>query len=61
VEITRADDVVGRIGRVKLGVTESSSSSNESEGTLYHASSSSSVCSSECSLSDELGGEESSD
>ena len=61
VEITRADDVVGRIRRVKLSIAKSPSSSDESEGILYHSSSLSSVYSSEYSLSDELGGEESSD
>jgi hypothetical protein len=48
----------GRRGSVKLGVIELSSLSSESEGKLYHVSSSSSVDSFESS---ESGGEESSD
>jgi hypothetical protein len=56
--IVKAVEVArGRRGSVKLGAIESSSSSSESEGILYQASSSSSVDSSE---SEELG-EESSD
>jgi hypothetical protein len=45
----------------RASVTESSSESSESDGILYHVSSLSSVCSLECSLSEESGGEESSD
>jgi len=51
----------GRRGRVRLGAIGSSSSSSESEGILYQASSLSLVASSDSSESEELGGEESSD
>jgi len=60
--IVKAMEVArGRRGSAKLGVIESSSSSSESEGRLYQASSLSSVASSNSSESEELGGEESSD
>ena len=52
---------VDEAGNGRAGSAELSSESSESDGKLYHASSSSSVCSSERSLSDESGGEESSD
>jgi hypothetical protein len=48
---------VDEAGNGRAGLAESSSESSESDGKLYYAFSSSSVCSS----SDELGGEESSD
>ena len=46
---------------MRLGAIESSSSSSESEGILYQASSLSLVALSDSSESEELGGEESSD
>jgi hypothetical protein len=45
----------------RAGVVELLSESSESNGKLYHVSSSSLECSSECSSSEESGGEESSD
>jgi len=55
--IVKAMEVArGRRGSVKLGAIESSSSSSESEGILYQASSLS-----DSSESEESGGEESSD
>jgi hypothetical protein len=63
--IVKAVDVEagGRIGKTKLSATESSSSSSESDGKLYQASSLSSVDSvyTDSSESEESGGEESSD
>jgi hypothetical protein len=54
VVITKAVD---EASNRRAGLTESSSESSESDGILYHVSSSSLVC----SLSEESGGEESSD
>jgi hypothetical protein len=48
---------VNKAGNRRAGLAELS----ESDGKLYHASSLSSVCLLECSLSDESGGEERSD
>ena len=50
----------GYTGSAIVGARELSSLSSELEGKLYHASSLSLLCSSEYSLSDESGGEESS-
>ena len=60
--IVKAVEVTGRrqVERVKLGATESSSSSSESDSISYHGSSSSSVRSL-ATDSLESGGEESSD
>jgi len=63
VEITSSVEGAGHMGSTKSGRLESSSSSSSSEsvGKLYHASSLSLVYLSECSSSDESGGDESSD
>ena len=63
VEITSSVEGTGHMGSTKSGGLELSSlfSSSELVGKLYYASSSSSVCSLEYSLSDESGGDESSD
>jgi hypothetical protein len=52
---------VNEAGNRRAGSAKSSSKSSESDGKLYHVSSLSSVCLSEHSLSNESGGEESSD
>jgi hypothetical protein len=51
---------VDKAGNRKASSAELLSESSESDGKLYHASSLSSVCSLERSLSEESGGEESS-
>jgi hypothetical protein len=59
VEITRADNVIGRIRRVKLNATILSSLSFKLNGKLYYKSSLSSMCLLEYLSFNELRGEES--
>jgi hypothetical protein len=61
--IVKAVEVAIEEGRVRLGAIELSSSSSESDGKLYQASSLSSVATlqADSSESEESGGEESSD
>jgi hypothetical protein len=63
VETIISVDGIDRTGSTKASGLKSSSSSSSSKsvGKLYYTSSSSSVCLLECLLSDESGGEESSD